>query len=228
VETSLHQDLKRIYTDCGGATEAPLGPYRIDVLENDQIIEIQASSLGAIRPKVRALCRDHKVLVVKPIPHRKYIVKRDPKTKAQLSRRRSPKRGRVLDIFDDLVYFAREFAHPNLTLEVVLTEEEELRVERKVRRWRRKPYRLLDRVLLRILEIHRFVNPVDFRRLLPADLARPFTTATLAAAMGEPAWLTRKIAYSLRLMGMVQVVGKRGSFIEYDFTSTQNASASVA
>ena len=78
VETSLHRDLKQIYADAGSTVEAQLGRYRIDVLEADQIVEIQAGPLGALRAKVRSLCREHRVLVVKPITHRKYTIKRDP------------------------------------------------------------------------------------------------------------------------------------------------------
>jgi hypothetical protein len=217
VESSLHRDLKRIYADREAPVEAKLGRYRIDVAAEDQLIEIQASSLSAIREKVRELCRSHRVLVVKPIPQRKYIVKRDPGRPNGIRRRLSPKRGRLLDIFDDLVHFAREFADPNLTLEVLLTEEEELRVDKPTPRWRRRNYRLLDRVLLRIVEIHRFAAPADFRRILPSDLRRPFTTASLAAAMDEPVWLTRRIAYSLRHMGAISPVGKQGNMIRYDF-----------
>ena len=217
METSLHRDLKQIYADPGSTVEAQFGRYRIDVLEADQLIEIQAGPLGVLRPKVRRLCREHRVLVVKPITHRKYIIRRDPAANETLSRRLSPKRGRLLDVFGDMVHFAREFADPNVTLEVVLTEEEELRVDRATRRWRRRRYRLLDRVLLRIVEIRRFVEPADFRRLLPAELRRPFTTATLAEAMSEPVWLARQIAYSLRHMGAVAPVGKRRNNILYDY-----------
>jgi len=216
VETSLHRDLKHIYADGDAPVEAKLGPYRIDVLNDDQLVEVQTRNLGAIRPKVRKLCRDQKVLVVKPIAHRKYIVKPDKRKPEGISRRLSPKRGRLLDLFDDMVHFAAEFAHPNVALEVLLTEEEELRQPKRAHRWRRRDYRLLDRALLRILEIHRFTTPADFRRFLPTDLPRPFTTGTLAEAMDEPRWLTGQIAYSLRQMGVITPVGRQGNFILYD------------
>src|SRR6266481_5436648 len=45
-----------------------------------------------------------------------------------VARRRSPKQGTVLDVFEELVHFTRVFPHRRLTLEVVLVEIEEWRV----------------------------------------------------------------------------------------------------
>ena len=43
------------------------------------------------------------------------------------TRRRSPRHGSVFDVFSSLVSIPAMLAHPNLTLDVVLTVEEELR-----------------------------------------------------------------------------------------------------
>ncbi len=42
-------------------------------------------------------------------------------------KRLSPKRGTILDLFDDLVHFMRVFPHKRLTLEVPLVDIEEWR-----------------------------------------------------------------------------------------------------
>ena len=47
------------------------------------------------------------------------------------------------------------------------------------------------------------------------SLAEPWTTAELAAAIGKPRWLARKMAYCLREMGALEAVGKRGNAILY-------------
>ena len=47
--------------------------------------------------------------------------------------------------------------------------------------------------------------------LLPPDLPRPFSTADLAASLGEPRWLAQKMVYCLREMGQITQVGKRGN-----------------
>jgi hypothetical protein len=46
--------------------------------------------------------------------------------------------------------------------------------------------------------------------LIPATLPEPFTTTDLAEAISQPLWLAQKMAYCLREMGSITVVGKRG------------------
>ena len=79
--------------------------------------------------------------VVKPIVANKLLVKLDGRGGAELSRRRSPKRGTLLDVFDELVYFTRVFPHERLTLEVVLVDVEERRYPGRGKRRRRRPER---------------------------------------------------------------------------------------
>ncbi len=112
METSLHRDLKTLYAPGPAQFEVSLGGYRIDVVDRDRLIEIQHGSLAAIRDKVRDLLCDHQVLVVKPIVAGKLLVKRQSKGGAVASRRRSPLRGGLLDLFDELIHFTRVFPHP--------------------------------------------------------------------------------------------------------------------
>lgn len=224
VETTLHQELKGLYADDKTTVEVALGQHRIDVLEQDRIVEIQVSPLVGLRDKIRCLADDHRMLIVKPIAHRKYIV--HVKSGQPTGRRLSPRRGHIWDLFGEMVHVAREFAHPNVVLEVVLTEQEEWRRPRQGRRrWRRKAYRVVDRRLLSVLETHRFATPDDFLQLLPADLPCPFTTAALGRALDRPLWLAQQITYSLRHMGALAAVGKQGNFILYRRPQTARRSA---
>ncbi len=138
METSLHRQLKDHYAESGAEQEVKLGPYRIDVVNSDVLVEIQHGSLASIRDKVARLLKQHRVLVVKPIVARKRIVRLQNAGGRVVSRRWSPKRGKPLDLFDELVYFTRVFPHANLTLEVPLVEVEERRFPgHGRRRWRR-------------------------------------------------------------------------------------------
>ena len=127
MESSLHRELKERYAGDQAETEVKLGRYRIDVVVDDQLVEIQHGSLAAIRDKVARLLRDHRVLVVKPIVARKRIVRQNAPGGTVVGRRWSPKRGQAIDLFDDLVYFTRVFPHDNLTLEVPMVQVEEWR-----------------------------------------------------------------------------------------------------
>jgi hypothetical protein len=217
METSLHQQLKQVYAPAGARLEVPLGRYRIDVVRCGELIEIQHGSLAAIRDKVGRLLKDHRVRVVKPIVARKHLVKRAAKGRRIVDRRLSPKRGSVLDLFDDLVYFTRVFPHPNLRLEVPLVEIEEWRYPGHGRRRRRRhnDHQVEDQKLLSVGKVYRFHRAGDLLRLLPKSLPKPFHTGHLADALRVDRWVAQRIAYCLRNVGAAVQTGKQGNALLY-------------
>jgi hypothetical protein len=220
METSLHRQLKQHYAAEGAQCEVVLAGYRIDAVVDGRLIEIQHGSLAAIRDKIAKLLAKHKVTVVKPIVATKQLVKLDKRGGSEISRRLSPKRGRVLDVFDELVYFTRVFPHKRLTLEVALVDVEELRYPGHGRRRRRREndFQIEDQRLIRIAETRTFRTLGDLRRLLPAELPATFHTGHLATAMKIPRWIAQRIAYCLRETGGVRVVGKEGNAVLYRYT----------
>jgi len=217
METSLHRQLKLHYAGEEGVVEVVCGGYRIDAVRGEELIEIQHGSLAAIRDKVRKLLRKHRVRLVKPIVANKVLVKLEARGGAEVSRRRSPKRGTVLDVFDELVYFTRVFPHERLTLEVVLVDVEERRYPGHGKRRRRgaRDFQIEDQLLVRVVESHTFASTACLRRLLPRRLPRQFHTGHLAERLKTPRWIAQRIAYCLREMGAVEVVGKQGNSILY-------------
>jgi hypothetical protein len=219
METSLHRDLKALYAGREAEVEVPLGDYRIDAVSGDQLVEIQHGSLAAIRDKVRSLLAEHRVLVVKPIVARKLLVKRSAKGGQITGRRMSPKRGRLLDLFDDLVYFTRVFPHERLALEVPLVEIEEWRYpgHGRRRRWRSSDHQVEDRKLIAVDQVYRLRTAADVGRLIACPLPRPFDTNHLARSLGVERWFAQRIAYCLRKIGAVMEVGKNGNARLYKF-----------
>lgn len=211
METSLHKQLKEVYSDAGAEVEQKLGRYRIDVVCDKELIEIQHGSLAAIRDKVADLTNKYRMLVVKPIVYRRRLVKFKSQGGRVVSRRLSPKRGSVLDLFDELVYFTRVFPHPNLTLEAPLVEIEEWRYPgHGRRRYRRKNDHVVDdQKLTKVHEIHRFQSRADLLRLIPADLPNPFHTGHLAEAMDIDRSKAQQIAYCLRKTDALEDCGKQ-------------------
>ncbi len=220
METSLHRQLKEAYTDGSAQQEVPLGDYRIDVVQPGLLVEIQHGSLAAIRDKIQQLVRCHRVLVVKPILIERFLVKLDEKHGKVMSRRKSPKRGRLLDLFDELVYFTRTFPHPNLFLEVPLVDVEEWRYpgHGRRRRWRKSDFLVQDRMLAGIRQTHRFHTAQDLSKIIPPGLPRPFHTGHLAKKLSIDRSCAQRIAYCLRHMGTVKSVGKQGNAVLYEFT----------
>lgn len=215
METSLHRQLKAVYSPEATTREVRLDSYRIDAIADDVLIEIQQASLSAIRDKIRDLVQSHSVLVVKPLAVRKYLRKRNRQGGKILSARYSPRRQQAVDVFDDLVHFVNVFPHPNLTLDILLTEQEEERVPAARRRRRGKDYRTIDRSLRAVTGTVRLSSAADLCRLLPVKLPREFTTADLAEAAGIQRWLAQKACYCLRQTGAAEAVGRQGNTVVY-------------
>ena len=217
METSLHRQLKEHYADDAQAIEVKLGRFRIDAIVDEELIEIQHGSLAAIRDKIATLVRNHDVRVVKPIVAKKLLIKRGRKNGKIVEQRQSPKRGQLLDIFDELVYFTRAFPHPRLTLEVPLVEIEEWRYPGHGRRRRRRErdHVVEDQKLVAVRETHTFSTAKDLLRLFPKRLPRPFHTGHVAKKLGVARWIAQRMVYCLREMQGIEAVGKQGNAILY-------------
>ena len=219
METSLHRQLKALYAGDGDATqEERLGEFRIDVVRDDVLIEIQHGSLAAIRRKVETLLRKHRVLVVKPLVIRKTLVTCNAKDGPEIARRLSPKRGSVLSLFDELVYFCHVFPHRRLTLETPLVEIEEWRYpgHGRRRRWGRKDFQVADQKLVQLHGVERYHTAQDLLRLLPATLPSPFHSGHIAEQLGIQRWIAQRVTYCLRNMKALKIVGKVGNAQLYE------------
>lgn len=212
--TDLHLALQELYAGDDGVIEAPLASYRADVLRDGVCYEVQTSSFGSIRRKLENLLEAHPVVLIHPVPAQKFIVQIDGEGR-EVSSRRSPKRGRPTDIFAHLLHLRGLPSHPNLSLDIVLTVERELRRKDGMGSWRRQGVSLVGRELVEVLEVQRFEHPSELGRLLPEDLPQEFTTADLREALKLRGALPGKMTYALREMGVIEQVGKRGNAFVY-------------
>src|SRR5262245_9545958 len=215
METTLHRQLKALYAGGEARVEQRVAGfgYRIDAVRGEELVEIQHGSLAAIRDKIAKLLASHRVLVVKPLVVRKTLVSLSRKGGKELARKASPKRGTLLDMFDELVYFTRVFPHPNLTLETPLVEIEERRFpgHGRRRRWRKKDFVVEDQRLVAVVGVERFWTHADLWRLIQTRLTWPFHTGNLAESLGVRRWGAQRIAYCLRKTGAADVAGKEGN-----------------
>lgn len=216
-ESPLHQALKAHYSGGGSRQEAAVaGSFVADVLLPDaRIFEIQTSGFGGLRRKLARVLEHHRVVLVHPIAHVRYIVKLSADVDVAPTRRKSPRRGSVAEVVAELVSIPTLLDHPNFELEVVLTEEEEVRERSDAVSWRRRGWRTVQRRLCRVLEQRRFTCTEDLFGLLNGPLPDVFTTAELATALDEPRWLAQKLAYCLREAGAIEICGKAGNALRY-------------
>jgi hypothetical protein len=214
-EKPLHAALKEWVAQPGDQLEVGLEGFIIDIVRGETLIEIQTANFSSIKRKLLALTPHHPVRLVHPVAREKWIVKLAGGGRSQQSRRKSPKRGTVEDLFQELVSFPGLLAHPNFSLEVLLTQEEELRRYDAKRAWRRRGWVTEERRLLRVVDRQIFETPSDVGNLLPDSLVEPFSTSDLAAALGKPRRLAQRMAYCLREMGVLTAEGKRRNAILY-------------
>lgn len=214
--TAIHQQLKSQYVKDESCHEVSVDGYRIDAVDKDgRLIEIQCASLAAIRDKVRKLIRNHQVIVVKPLAARKRIVTMSEPDGEVLSSRYSPTRQKLNHIFKELVHFA-VFPSPGLQLDIVLTEQEEIRLPPTERSSWKKKYSVHDR---RLVEVHSRVSlntAADLWNLMGApELPAEFSTAHLAESCEMPRWLAQKAAWCFRRMEFLKLSGKQGNSLLY-------------
>jgi hypothetical protein len=208
-EQSLHEQLKEVYAKETGEIESTLGNYRVDVIQGDLLIEIQTRSFSSIKDKLKDLSKGKRVRLIHPIAYQKWIIRLD-KNGERLKRRKSPKRGRVEDIFYELVYMPRLLMNHNFELEVALVDMEEYWIDDGKGSWRRKYWSIHDKKLLKLNERHLFTDPMDFKALIPETLPTQFTSTMLADEAGLRKRLAQKMLYCLRKMNVVRRTGKRG------------------
>src|SRR6188472_4185455 len=102
MESTLHRQLKSLYGGAAEDLEVQVDGYRIDAVVRGRLYEIQQASLSALRDKVRRLLERHRVVVVKPLVSRKYLIRRDRPDGEIVSARYSPTRENVFHVFEDL------------------------------------------------------------------------------------------------------------------------------
>jgi len=206
-EKSLHSSIKQWYVVPGDRLEVKVDRYVIDLVREDSLIEIQTKNFSAIGNKLRELIKYNKVRLVHPIAIEKYIVTTE-KSEVVISRRKSPKKGKLVDLFDELIRIPDLMESDNFILEILMTKEEEIRCKDGKGSWRRKGISIVDRKLLEVVEKITFVDEKDFLRFLPEDLTENFTNKNLAKILKITVFKARKITYCLRKMKIIKEVGK--------------------
>lgn len=215
-ERSMHAHIKRAYTEPGDLVEEKLEGYWVDIRRGENVIEIQTANFGNMKRKLTALLPDREVCVVHPVAVEKWITKLAKDGTTFLSRRKSPKRGCLYDLFDELVSFPQLILEKNFSVEVALVKEEELRCEDGKGSWRRKGTSIKDHLLLEILSRHRFSKPHDFIPLLPTDWNGPSTNRELAQELKQPYSRIARMTYCLTRMNLIRAVGKTGNSVLFE------------
>ena len=218
-EGSLHAALKQHYSQPGDELEVPMEGFVIDIVRSagqsdELLIEIQTGAFGAMGNKMDRLLAERTMLLVYPIAVETILHKPGARP------RRSPKRGSIYSLFDELVSIPTLLDHPNLELEVVLVRVAKKQVFDPKARRGRGGFRTIDRSLEEILETHRFDSLKDLLQLLPSGLPEVFTTADLAGSKKMTRDAAQRLAYCFKAAGLITQVDRTKAGIHYRITAS--------
>lgn len=224
-EKSLHAALKAWLGRPGDQFEVNVDGYVIDIVRGEQLIEIQTGNFTALKRKFAALLQNHPIQLIYPIAQEKWIV-RQTAVGQPISQRKSPKRGQPLDIFKELVRIPQLLGQPNMSVTVLLTQQEEILRDDGRGSWRRRGWSIHDRLLLAVNEELHFRQPSDFLPLLPEHLPDSFTNRQLAQAAHISINMARRVTYTLRHCEVLALTGKQGNANIYTIQTTRRKRAS--
>ena len=226
-EKPLHASLKQWYARPGDRFEVPVDGFVIDIVRDGLLIEIQTRNFASINAKLSRLTRSYEVRLVYPVVQEKWIVRSAKNNRCTVVRRKSPKRGRLEDLFRELVSIPRLLSHPNFSLEILMIREEEVRrYDSRRRSWRSKGWVIEGRRLVEVVDRRLFGNPADWLAFVPDEL-QSFTTKDLATVMDTRRDLAQKMAYCLRHAKMIELIGKQGRANLYRVADRQLGVASL-
>jgi len=215
-ESSLHSLIREWCSVPGDRFEVMVGDFVVDIVRDGLLIEIQTKNFSSIRKKLRSLVENNNVRLVYPIPKAKTIVRVGISGNEVIGRRRSPKKGRLIDLFDELVSIPDLIGEERFTMDVLMIEEEEVRCDDGKGSWRRRGVSIKDRKLVNVVERVTFRNKEDFLSFLPSDLRQPFTNKILAKSIGISVNQAQKMTYCLRKMGAIKEVRKKGNELLFE------------
>lgn len=189
--------------DDGDEQEVELEGFVIDIRRGDLLIEVQTGSFSAMGRKLDRLLAEHRIHLIHPVATTTYLDRGRGKP------RRSPKRGHLWSVLDELVSIPTLVDHPNLTLEVWLVSVDRVQVHDPKARRGRGGWRTVDRRLREVEARYRFDSADDLTRLLPTGLPERFTTADIAEQAGVPRDSAQRLAYCLRALERIELVDHR-------------------
>lgn len=215
-EGSLHAELKRWYAIPGDRLEVKVGEFYIDILRDKTLIEIQTRNFYAMKKKLTKLLEKYRVRIVHPIAENKYILKLDAEGSKVLSTRKSPKRGNKYDVFNEIMRITELIKVENLSIEILIIDEEEIRKEDGKGSWRRGGVSIADRRLIEVKEKIKLQQIQDYKQFIPENMDMPFSNKMLSKAAKISLAQARKTTYCLRKIGLIEQVSKKGNELYFE------------
>jgi hypothetical protein len=208
-ESSLHKTLKNIYAlENGCRTEVERDGKIYDIVDNSgNIIEIQTKNVSKLLAKTMSILQNQqKIKIVYPVIIEKHIELYEKDGKC-ISRRKSPIKGSIYDIFTELTGLYPVLLDKNFSLDIleITITEHRIHMSEPVqspngRRRFCKTWNKTDKILDEILRTHTFCTAEDYLSLIPQQCLPKFSAKELSAALKENKSLPASAASRAYLM----------------------------
>jgi hypothetical protein len=209
-EKSLHRQLIEYFSKSGDDYEMPFNKYFIDLVRGNDLFEIQTRNIFAIKKKLISLSETNTVHLIHPLLTSKTIIKFNMDGEI-VSRRKSPKKNRVEDIFLELFRCGDLLPKDNLNLVLPFIEIEEIWKDDGKGSWRRGKWSIIEKRLLNVTKVFKFSPIAELIDLLPSSLPDKFSNKDIANHLQLHINLARKISYTLRIGNLISLVEKHGN-----------------
>lgn len=153
--------------------------------------------------KLDHILGEYEVVIVYPVAVTTTLCKEGSKP------RKSPVKGSLYTIFDELVSVPTLLDHPNFSLEIVLAHIDKIQTADPKMRRRRGGWRTTDKILKSIEGVERFNSVSELCVLVPSDLPNRFTTADLATRSGVSRDVAQKMAYCFKAAEVFEVTDRK-------------------
>ena len=210
-EKTLHIVFKNFVEGNPSFHEIRVGSYVADIKNDWGIIEIQTAQFNRMREKLKAFLPDHRVMIVHPIPHIKWLNWFDPDTGQVSGKRKSPKKGSFYHIFPELYKIKSFLNDSNLSFMICLVNVEEYRLLNGWSKDKKKGSCRYERLPLDFEDLYTLDNSEDYYYFIPEQIRKEeYTSADFAKAAKIRRGLAQITLNILLEVGAVERLGKKG------------------
>ncbi|MFZ5351180.1 MAG: hypothetical protein ACOZCL_00500 [Bacillota bacterium] len=209
-EGMLHSQLKQWYAKPNDRLESKVDGYIVDIVRDELLIEIQTANFSAISKKLGKLVENHKVRLLYPVYLEKNIIKLSGTQDSVISKKKSPAKGTLADVFNELIRIPHIIRQKNFSMEILFIKIDEYRCDDGKGSWRRKGASIIEKRLREVVATKSLNCPQDYLCMLPNDIDQPFTNKQLASKLNISIKKATKITYCLKKMNVLHTAGKSG------------------
>ena len=196
-------------------TEAKKRKFVADVLDGDTIYEIQTGSFAPLCDKIKWILENtsYNLTLIHPIAKNVWIRYIDSDSGKIGDRRRSPQKGSLGDLADELYYIREFISSPRFSLVIFFVDADSYKKKTvRGKRVRSSKYELIPNELL---SVYLFKNRDDYKVFIPDSLPDPFTVKSYSAESKIFGMSAYSIVKTLVFLDFFEECGKIGRAAAY-------------